>query len=40
MNYILHFTPQTFLFWQVDEFGFLYISVLQAENNHGFLTQG
>jgi hypothetical protein len=40
MNYILHFTPKTFLIWQLDEFGFLQVALLQLENNHGFLTQG
>jgi hypothetical protein len=30
-KYILHFTPQTFLVWQLDEFGFLTVSVLKLD---------
>lgn len=31
MKYIQHFTPQTFLVWSLDEFGFLTVNVLKLD---------
>ena len=31
MKYILHFTPKTFLVWQLDKFGFLTVNVVKLD---------
>lgn len=32
MKYIMHFTPQTFLLWDLDEFGNIVVSVISQKD--------
>jgi hypothetical protein len=32
MKYILHFTPQTFLVWTLDEFGNIQVNVVKLDD--------
>lgn len=32
MKYIVHFVPQTFLVWTLDEFGNIQVNVLKLDN--------